>query len=94
MLSPPDILRLARLYAEAEQVALSTVGERACKNGKLFNRLVAGHDATTRSLLAAESFFREHWPRNAEWPADISPKPPRARRPRSRNLVSGWGDLA
>jgi len=89
MLSPANILRLARLYAAAEEVALSTVGKRACGNVRIFNRIAAGHGANTRSLEAAESFFREHWPRNAEWPADIVPKPPRARRPRSRSTPAG-----
>jgi len=82
MVSPPDILRLARIYAAAEGIALSTVGTRACNHAKLFLRIAAGHDATARSLSMAESFFREHWPPDAEWPDDITPKPPQARRRR------------
>ena len=89
MLGPSDILRLARIYAEAERIALSTVGERAAKNAKLFVRLAAGHDATARSLLLAESFFRANWPCRAEWPADITPKPPRVGRARRSGAQAG-----
>jgi len=82
MLSPPDILRLARIYAAAEGIALSTVGNRATGQAKLFNRIAAGHGATARSLALAESFFWANWPPDAAWPDDIIPKPPQARRRR------------
>ena len=84
MLSPPDLLRLARLYGAAEGIALSTVGRRACGgNNRIFYRLEAGHGANTRTLALIETFFRANWPENAPWPADLAPGPLR-RRPRAR----------
>jgi hypothetical protein len=73
MLSPTEILRLARAYAEAEDVALSTVAQRACpKNHKIFGRLANGHGANSHTLVAIENFFYANWPEGAAWPADIA----------------------
>jgi hypothetical protein len=78
MLSPAEILKLGRIYGAAEGVALSTIGKRALKNGKIFGRISAGRGANSRSLIELETFFRGNWPEGATWPADIVPGPPRA----------------
>jgi hypothetical protein len=75
MLSPTEILRLARAYSAAEGVALSTVGKRVLRNNKIFQRISAGGGANTSSLAKLELFFRANWPKGAKWPADIVPGP-------------------
>lgn len=82
MLTPQDALKLARLYAAAENVAVSTVGKRAIGNHHIFKRIAEGHSATARTLQALEIYFRATWPEAAPWPSDIQPGP--ARRPRAR----------
>ena len=81
MLSPAEILKLARLYGAAEGVALSTVGRRAANNNKLFRRISEGFGVSTRTLAKLETFFRANWPDNAPWPPDVLP-PLRKRRTR------------
>jgi hypothetical protein len=83
MLSPADIVRLARLYAAAEGIALSTVGRRACGNNRILPRIERGLGANTRTLAVIETFFRANWPQNAAWPPDLAPGPITSRR-RSR----------
>jgi hypothetical protein len=83
MIAPPDLLRLARLYAAAEGVSLYTVGRRACSgNNRIFRRLEEGHGANTRTLAQIETWFRANWPANAPWPADLAPGPLSQRRRR------------
>jgi hypothetical protein len=73
MVSPLDLLRLARLYAQADSISLSTLGRRACGNNRVFQRLAAGAGAHSRTLERIETFFRATWPDNAPWPSDIQP---------------------
>jgi hypothetical protein len=75
MLSPAEILQLARLYGAAEGVSLVTVGKRALKNNKIFERIAAGRSANASSLIKLESFFRANWPKCAVWPAELGPRP-------------------
>lgn len=73
MLTPIDLLRLARLYATAENVSLSTLGKKACGNNRIFLRLANGAGANSRTLERIEIFFRATWPDNVQWPPDILP---------------------
>jgi hypothetical protein len=75
MLSPAEILHLARLYGAAEGVSLGTVGRRALKNNKIIARISAGHSANASSLIKLESFFRANWPPATAWPAVLGPRP-------------------
>lgn len=87
MLSPADIILLARTYAAAEGVSLSTVGLRACNNNKVFQRLARGSGANVATLAAAERFFRAEWPAGAAWPDSI-PNPPGRRSRRRRGATN------
>jgi hypothetical protein len=80
MLAPPDLIRLARLYASACGISLSTLGRQACGNNRVFVRLAKGGGANSRTLERIETFFLATWPDNAAWPSDIVPSP-RPRRP-------------
>jgi hypothetical protein len=75
MLSPDEILHLARIYGAAEGVSLGTVGRRALGNNKIIERIAAGRSANASSLIKLESFFRTHWPTSAAWPAELGPRP-------------------
>jgi len=80
MLSPNEILHLARRYAAAEDVALSTVALRACPgNHKIFNRLIEGRGANSYTLATIEAFFYENWPSGVPWPRGIA-RPKAAKR--------------
>lgn len=76
MLSPAQLLHLALAYGEAEKVAFSTIGKRACGNNKVLRRLAGGYGVTSTTAIALENFFRENWPAGAVWPACV-PDPPR-----------------
>ena len=88
MLSPADIVLLARAYAAAEGVSLGTVGLRACNNNKVFRRLIDGKGANSSTLATAERFFRNEWPAGAAWP-DTVPTPPGRRSRRRRSPGAG-----
>lgn len=77
MLTPEQLLRLARLYATYTGLALSGVGRVACHNNRTFVRLADGDGITARTMTRAENFFLNFWPDSVAWPADI----PRARSP-------------
>ena len=77
-----DLLLLAQIYAEARGVKLGTVSRRATRgsNPTLFDRLGKGSSCTRRTREHAAQWFREHWPRNVEWPPSV----PRHRSPQER----------
>ena len=83
MLSPTALLTLARVYAEAEGLTLTTVGRRSCKNNKVFVRLAEGKGASSRTLEAIEDFFRHQWPQTVPWPAGV-PKLPKRGKPNQK----------
>lgn len=86
MLTPFDLLILARLYAAATGLSLSTLGKRACGNNRVFLRLSNGAGANVRTLERIETYFRATWPANASWPADIQPGLGERRRRRTVRL--------
>jgi hypothetical protein len=92
MLTPPELFRLAQLYATATGISLSTLGRRACGNNRVFLRLASGQGAHYRTLQRVETFFRATWPDNASWPVDIMPGLTERRRP-SRRVDAANGEL-
>jgi hypothetical protein len=80
MLDPPELFRLAQLYATAAGISLSTLGRRACRNNRVFLRLAKGEGAHVKTLMRIETFFRATWPDNVTWPVDIVPGPRERRR--------------
>lgn len=95
MMTPNELLRVARAYAAATGLQLSTVAVYA--TGKrytaLFDRIEVGHGISTRSLERAASWFAANWPPDTEWPTTIdrpaavesrSDSPPALGRARSR----------
>lgn len=68
------LLTLARIYAAAEGIELSTVSWRMLGDGKKLDALEAGRDIQVRRCEKALQWLSEHWPKAAEWPQDI-PRP-------------------
>jgi hypothetical protein len=68
-----ELLRLAQILSEAQQVSLSTISRRATggRNFKLFDQLLSGRGCNTLSLERAEAWLLANWPRYVLWPADI-----------------------
>jgi hypothetical protein len=76
VLTPTNILRLANLYCAAENIALSTLGKRACRgNHHVFHRMKSGQGTNSRTLAKIEAFFYANWPNNAPWPPDLGRGP-------------------
>lgn len=68
-----QLLRVARRYAEIEEIPLSTVSSRALNDGKKLSALEEGADITVGRLEDAMRWFSDKWP-DGEWPADV-PRP-------------------
>ena len=79
MLTPAQLLLLARAYGAAEGVGLRTIGKRACGNNKALLRLADGRGVTTTTAAAIEHFLRTNWPAGTGWPPGV-PNPPRRKR--------------
>lgn len=75
MIDIEHLLALARAYAAAEGVQLTTVSTRLFNDGKVLGRLEAGGDLTTGRFRNAVQWFSDHWPAAASWPAGV-PRPP------------------
>ena len=75
-----QLLALARTYAEAEGVSLSTVSSRAFADGKKIRVMENGADISTRRLARTLQWFSDNWPQTAPWPIDI-PRPVRIPQP-------------
>ena len=69
------LIRLAEAYAAHRGLRLTTVSTYACGSGAALNRLRLGHTITNRRTARICQWFSDHWPEDAEWPADI-PRPP------------------
>lgn len=66
-----DLLTIAQAYSQALDIALSTVGTRACGNARIFNRLAAGKGCNSRTIDKAAAWFAENWPDDLAWPASV-----------------------
>ena len=74
-----QLLKLAKAYAAHKSLMLATVSSYAANDGKLFLRMEAGADCTTRRAAKLADWFSENWPPDLEWPAGIT-RPPKAKR--------------
>lgn len=66
-----SLLMLARRYAEAEKLDLSTVSWRALGDTKKLAALESGRDIQVKRCDAAVQWFSDHWPAGTEWPRQI-----------------------
>lgn len=74
-----NLLALARAYAKAAKVPLSTVSKRAYGNGYFFAELQAGSNPSIVKITHLLRWFWENSPRNMIWPTlpqvDMNPGP-------------------
>jgi hypothetical protein len=70
-------LSLVDAYRKATGLAEATISTRVMKDGKRLRELRAGRDIGVRRLEEAITWFSDHWPKDAPWPADI-PRPEKA----------------
>lgn len=68
-----QLLRVARRYAEIENIPLSTVSSRVFDDGKKLKALEDGGDINVGRLERALAWFSERWP-DGDWPSDV-PRP-------------------
>jgi len=76
-----NLLRLARLYSEVQDVKLSTVSRFSHGDPPFYDNLAKGKPVgfTVRKYDQAMRWFRANWPAETPWPADVwEPKPPAA----------------
>jgi hypothetical protein len=85
MLSPDELLKVARAYRLATGYSLVTIGRRSCNNDKIYKRIADGGGALTLSIERATDWFIANWPADAAWPAGVprplhilQPRPPAA----------------
>lgn len=69
-----QIIKLARAYAAHKALTLATVSSYAANDGKLFLRMEAGADCTTRRAAKLALWFSDNWPPDLEWVAGV-PRP-------------------
>ena len=65
------LLMLARLYAAAQNLDLSTVSWRALGDTKKLAALESGRDIQVKRCDAAIRWFADHWPIGTAWPQDV-----------------------
>ena len=71
------IIRLVDTYRRHATGAESTIARLASGSGATIARLRRGADITTRRAARIIQWLSDHWPPDAEWPADIPRPPPR-----------------
>ena len=69
-----QLLSLAREYASATGVELTTVSWRVFGDTKKLAAIVAGGDIQVRRFERALCWFAENWPEGRPWPASV-PRP-------------------
>jgi hypothetical protein len=70
-----QLLAVARAYATAAELDLSTVSWRSLGDTKKLGAIVDGADIQVRRLEKTMQWFSDNWP-DAPWPADV-PRPAR-----------------
>ena len=68
------LLALIELYAEHENLALTTVSSHVTGSGDTVGRLRRGGDLNTRRFERAVRYLSDHWPDGLPWPAH-TPRP-------------------
>lgn len=66
-----SLLKVARAYAAAEGVDLSTASWRVFGDTKKLAAMEAGADIQVRRFERGMRWFSENWPASAAWPAGV-----------------------
>ncbi|PPQ34761.1 hypothetical protein CH337_20785 [Rhodoblastus acidophilus] len=68
------LLHVVDRYGDALGLSDATVSTRVFNDGKRVATLRRGGDIGVRSFENALTWFSDHWPADASWPADV-PRP-------------------
>ncbi|WP_041358299.1 hypothetical protein [Nitrobacter hamburgensis] len=71
MSSIDHLLSVARAYACAEDLDLSTVSWRALGDTKKLPAIEQGRDIQVRRLEKTMQWFSDNWPTGAVWPSSV-----------------------
>ena len=83
MYTVDHLVLLIAPYREKKPLSLSTVSKELFGDGNRLRLMTEGKaDTSSRRLRAAFQWFSDHWPVDAEWPADI-PRPMPSSQPAS-----------
>lgn len=74
MSSIDHLLSVARTYAAAEKIDLSTVSWRAMGDTKKLRAIEQGSDIQVRRFERTMLWFSMHWPSGVDWPPGV-PRP-------------------
>ncbi len=69
-----NLQTLAHAYAAASGLAISTIGMRAARDARFFDRLADGKGFTVKTYDTVMRWFLSNWPENVAWPDGI-PRP-------------------
>jgi hypothetical protein len=86
MLSPEELLEVARAYRMATGYSMVTIGRRSCNNDKIYKRIAIGGGALTGTIVRATDWFALNWPANAFWPEGVARPANMIRRPRPDSI--------
>lgn len=67
-----QLLAVARAYAAAEGIDLSTVSWRALGDTKKLTAMEGGADIQVRRHERTMQWFSDNWPAAAEWPVAVA----------------------
>lgn len=67
-----DLLRCAKIFAEAKEIKLSTLARLAAGDWRFFENLnVPKPTFTVRKYDEVIQYFSDNWPSDKDWPANI-----------------------
>lgn len=72
MSATDSLIRLARLYGDAQGIETKTVSWRLFNDSKKLAAIQAGADLSVRRLDHAMNYLSANWPATVQWPADIT----------------------
>ena len=84
-----DLLMLARMFADQQELTLSTVSTYMAGSGAAFGRLERGHSITVRRADRILQAFSDHWPPDLSWPSDIERPIPSPDSPTAKSVQVG-----
>lgn len=67
-----QIIALTEAFGAARGIQDATVSTMVFADGKRVQAIRNGRDVGVLTTVKAVQWFSDHWPDNAEWPADIA----------------------
>lgn len=71
-----NLIAVGAQFVSLTGLAQSTVGMRAARDARFFDRLNDGKGFTVKTYDSVLAWFSDHWPEGAQWPSEV-PRPER-----------------